>query len=106
MVVKYFLPTMSMLTTVLQLTAIRIDLNLFAFAPSTTEAVRIVKDIRLSTEILPVVSIFTFLSMMILAIVIERAPNSLEVENVEISVLLHFMKEVDSEFFLRVSEGA
>ena len=99
MVVKYFLPTMSMLTTVLQLTAIRIDLNLFAFAPSTTEAVRIVKDIRLSTEILPVVSIFTFLSMMILAIVIERAPNSLEVENVEISVLLHFMKEVDPEFF-------
>ena len=97
---------MSMLTTVFQLTAIRVDLNLFAFAPSTTEAVRIVKDIRLSTEILPVVSIFTFLSMMILAIVIERAPNSLEVENVEISVLLHFMEEVDSEFFFRVSEGA
>ena len=106
MVVKYFLPTMGMLATVLQLTAIRVDLDLFVFAPSATEAVRIVKDIRLSAEILPVVSILTFLSLMILAIVIERAPNSLEVENVEIGVLLHFMKEVNSKFFFRVSKGA
>ena len=95
-----------MLATVLQLTAIRVDLDLFVFAPSATEAVRIVKDIRLSAEILPVVSILTFLSLMILAIVIERAPNSLEVENVEIGVLLHFMKEVNSKFFFRVSKGA
>ena len=106
MVVKYFLPTMGMLATVLQLTAIRVDLDLFVFAPSATEAVGIVKDIRLSAEILPVVSILTFLSMMIFAIVIERAPNSLEVENVEIGVLLHFMKEVNSKFFFRVSKGA
>ena len=97
---------MGMLATVFQLTTIRIDLDLFVFTPPATEAVRIVKDIWLSAEILPVMSIFTFLSMMILAIVIERAPNSLEVENVEIRVLLHFMKEVDSEFFFRVSEGA
>ena len=97
---------MGMLATVLQLTAIRVDLDLFVFAPSATEAVGIVKDIRLSAEILPVVSIFTFFSMMILAIVIERTPNSLEVENVEIIVLLHFMEEVDPEFFFRVSEGA
>ena len=97
---------MGMLATVFQLTTIRIDLDLFVFAPSAAEAVRIVKDIWLSAEILPVMSIFTFLTMMILAIVIERAPNSLEVENVEIRVLLHFMKEVNSEFFFRVSEGA
>ena len=97
---------MSMLTTVFQLTAIRVDLDLFVFAPSAAEAIRIFKDIGLSAEILPVMSIFTFLSMMILTIVIERTPNSLEVENVEISVLLHFMEEVDSEFFFRVSEGA
>ena len=97
---------MGMLATIFQLTTIRIDFDLFVFAPPAAEAVRIVKDIWLSTEILPVMSIFTFLTMMILAIVIERAPNSLEVENVEIRVLLHFMKEVDSEFFFRVSEGA
>lgn len=97
---------MGMLATVFQLTTIRIDLDLFVFAPSAAEAVRIVKDIWLSAKILPVMSIFTFLTMMILAIVIERAPNSLEVENVEIRVLLHFMKEVNSEFFFRVSEGA
>lgn len=106
MVVKYFFPTMGMLATVFQLTTIRIDLDLFVFAPSATEAFSVVKDIWLSAEILPVMSIFTSLSMMILAIIIERAPNSLEVENVEIRVLLHFMKEVDSEFFFRVSEGA
>ena len=106
MVVKYFFPTMGMLATVFQLTAIRIDLDLFVFTPPAAKAIRIVKDVRLSAEILPVVSIFTFLTMMILAIVIERAPNCLEVENVEIGVLLHFMKEVDSKFFFRVSKGA
>ena len=96
---------MGMLATVFQLTTIRVDLDLLVFAPPAAEAVRIVKDIWLSAEILPVMSIFTFLSMMILAIVIERAPNSLEVKHIEVIVLLHFMKKVNRQLFFKVSKG-
>ena len=66
---------------------------------------RILVDVRLAPEVLPVVGVLTFITHMTPHLVVEGAPDSLEVEHVEVIVLLHFMKKVNRQLFFEVSEG-
>ena len=66
---------------------------------------RILVDVRLAAEVLPVVGVLTFITHVTPHLVVERAPNSLEVEHIEVIVLLHFMKKVNRQLFFKVSKG-
>ena len=49
---------------------------------------RIIEDIRLSSKILPIVSIYALCLIMLL---VERAPLCLEIEHIEVSILRHIV---------------
>ena len=66
---------------------------------------RILVDVRLAAEVLPVVCILTFITHVAPNLVVERAPDSLEVKHIEVIVLLHFMKKVNRQLFFKVSKG-
>ena len=66
---------------------------------------RILVDVRLAAEVLPVVGVLTFITHVTPHLVVERAPNSLEVKHIEVIVLLHFMKKVNRQLFFKVSKG-
>ena len=108
MVVKDLLPTVRVLATVLAITSFSVGLDLFALAPLGAAAVRALvrKDLGLSAEVLPVVSVLALLSVVGFGVVIEGAPDGLEVENVEVSVLFHFVQQIDAQLVLRVGERA
>ena len=56
----------------------------------------VLEDMRLATEVLPVVSVLAFFTVVISAIVVKRAPNCLEMEHIEVYVFLHQMENVDA----------
>ena len=66
---------------------------------------RVLVDVRLAAEVLPVVGVLTFITHVTPHLVVERAPDSLEVEHVEVIVLVHFMKKINRKLFFKVSEG-
>ena len=61
---------------------------------------------RLPPIVLPVVGILALVSHVAPHLVIERAPNRLEVEHVEVTVLLHLVQQVDSQLVFGVGKGA
>lgn len=61
----------------------------------------VVKDVRLSSEVLPVVSV---VALGLVVLLVERTPFSLEVELVIVSILLHSMNDASLQIRLRVSE--
>ena len=108
MVVKDLLPTVGVLATVFAIASFGVGLDLFAFAPLRAAGVRalIIEDLWLSTEVLPVVGILALLPVMGLGVVIEGAPDGLEMENIEVSVLFHFVQQIDAQLVLRVGKRA
>lgn len=61
---------------------------------------------RFAPEILPIVSILTFVSHVTTHLVIKRAPDSFEMEHIKVSILLHLVQQINRKFVLAVSEGA
>ena len=53
---------------------------------------------------MPIVCIFTLLTMMSLTVIIVGTPDCLEMEHVKIWVLFHFVEEIDTKFFFGVGE--
>ena len=85
-------PAMAIPTSILQLASIRVSLCLFLRIPELALlSAFIVKQVRLASEVLPVVRILTLVSLMFLVLVVERTPDCLEMEHVKVRVLLHFV---------------
>lgn len=57
-----------------------------------------------ATKILPVVSVYTDVSLVVL--VAERAPNSLEMEHIKIGIFVHLLKNINRKLILVVSKSA
>ena len=98
---------MAILASILQLASIKVSLGLFLGFPEFALIFAfVIVQARLASEVLPVVCVLTLVALMILVLIIERAPDCLEMEHVEVCILLHFMQEIYVEFFFRVSERA
>ena len=105
-VVLFLLPAVAVNTAILEVAAISIDPCFFLGGPKVALLPgRILVDVRLAAEVLPVVGILTLITHVAPHLVVERAPDSLEVKHVEVIVLLHFMKKVNRELFFVVSKG-
>lgn len=101
------LPAMAVSTSVLQLASVEVSLRLLLRVPELALLFAfVVEQVRLASEVLPVVCILALVSLVVLALVIEGTPNCLEVEHVEVRVLLHFVQDVNAELVFRVSERA
>lgn len=61
---------------------------------------------RLAAVVLPVVSILALIALVSLDLVIEWAPDSLEVEHVEVGILLHPVEQISRQLLFIVSERA
>lgn len=90
-----FFPTMGEFTAVLIFTAICISLNKMLCFPLRALLSFIIKNMRLPSEILPIMSIDAGISWMLSIRV--RTPYSLKMEHIEISWVLIFMR-IRSEF--------
>ena len=97
-------PPMRELAPVFMLTTVCIRLDEILSLPLRALLFLVVKYMRFSPKILPIVSVNTSISGMVGVTV--RAPNSLEVEHVKVRVLLEFVKQIYSHFFLCMREGA
>ena len=107
LVVLLLLPAMRVLASVLQFAPFPIHLNFSASVPSfAANLTAVCKDMWFTAEVLPVVGVLASFTEVVLAVVIEWAPNCLEVEHVEVYVFLHQVEHVDAQFFISVGEGA
>ena len=105
-VVLSLLPAVAVNTAIFEVAPIGIDPCFFLSGPKVALLPRrILVDVRLAAEVLPVVSILTLISHVTPHLVVERAPDSLEMKHVEVIVLLHFMKKVNRQLFFVVSKG-
>ena len=105
-VVLFLLPSVAVNTAVFKVTAISIDPCFFLGGPKVALlSRRILVDVRLAAEVLPIVGILTFITHVAPHLVVERAPDCLEVKHIEVIVLLHFMKKVNRQLFFKVSKG-
>ena len=106
-VVLFLFPAMTIYTAVLQVAAITVVFCLLLSAPKAALLLwQILVLVRLAPIVLPIVRVFALVTHMTSDFVIEWAPDSLEVEHVEVRVLLHAMQQVNWEFILTVREGA
>ena len=105
-VVLFLLPSVAVNTAVFKVAAISIDPCFFLGGPKVALLRRrILVDVRLAAEVLPIVGILTFITHVAPHLVVERAPDCLEVKHIEVIVLLHFMKKVNRQLFFKVSKG-
>lgn len=101
-VILLFLPTVTLLTCCLKLTAFLVLANEGSSLPVLAKLLRvIVKKVWLPPEILPIVSVVT---LGLVVIINERAPFSLEIEHVEVLIFCHHMDQPSFDVILRVSE--
>jgi len=92
-----FFPTMRIFTSILMFASVSISLNEILGFPLGTLISLVLKLMRLSSEVLPVMGIHTGISGM--SSITIRAPHSFEMENVEICILCEFIKKIHSKFF-------
>lgn len=97
------LPSMRVLASILMFASISIGLNEVLCFPLGTLFLFIVKDMRFTSEILPIMSINARIPGMISITV--WTPDCFEMKHVEISVLLELIQQVNSDFIFRVSES-
>ena len=90
---------MTISTSVFQLTPIEICFCLFFCVPELALLSSFIfKEVRLASEVLPVMCIFTLITLVVLVLIIERAPDCFEVEHIEVGVLLHLVQHVNTQF--------
>jgi hypothetical protein len=103
--VLLLLPAVAVLTSVFVLAAVRIGPDEVFYLPVGAKLLAVVVDVRLATEVLPVVSIYATFFVVILT---PGAPDCLEVEHVKVSVQwinIVLMKQVDGNLFLGMCKG-
>jgi hypothetical protein len=61
-------------------------------------------NMRFAPEILPVVRVNTYVSLMLLLTI--GTPNCFKMENIKVSILFHLMKNIDRKFTFMMSESA
>jgi len=106
-VVFFLFPSVAVHASVLQVAAISVRLSLLFLIPETTPLLRrVIENVRLTSEVLPVVGVLALVALVSFDFVIERAPNGFEVEHVEVIVVLHVVQQVDRKFIFVVSERA
>lgn len=98
------LPAVALITMILVETAIRILINLSLLIPVRTLNTLIVKNMWFSSEILPIMSINTKLSVMIM--LVKRTPHSFEVKHIKIIIILQVMNKLNHRVLLAMCEGA
>ena len=92
-VILKLLPAVTIDASIFEITSICISFCLLLGRPETALILSLVlEEMRLAPVVLPVVSIWTLISLMTAGLVIKRAPDCLKVEHVEVVVLLHLMK--------------
>lgn len=105
--VLLFLPAVTMHATVFKVTAVAVSSGLLFCTPETTLLLAdILVNVWLAAIVLPVMRILTLIAHMTPHFVIERTPDCLEVEHVEVIILLHLMKQVNGKFFFAVCKSA
>ena len=101
-VVLLLLPTMRSETSGLQNAPFFVLTNEGARLPILTKFMSIVvKDVRLSSEVLPVVSV---VALSLIVLLVERTPLCLEIELVVVGILLHSVNYASLQISLRVSK--
>ena len=101
------LPAVAVKTAILQFAPIKVRPRLLLGAPEFALLATVVLIyVRLAPKVLPIVSIFALISVMVPALLIERTPHCFKVEHVEVIVLLHVVQHVNAEFLLCVCESA
>lgn len=98
------LPAVGVLTLVLVGTAIMIRGDEVARLPVGAHLGLVSEDAGLSSVVLPIVGINTDLSVMVVLPI--WAPDSLEMEHVEVHVDLHLLDQLHRELILAVRKGA
>jgi hypothetical protein len=95
-VVLFFFPAVAVHASVFQVAAVAVRLCLLLCAPEPTLLLRrIVIHVRLAPVVLPIVSVLTLVPLVAPHFVVERAPDRLEMEHVEVSILLHLVQQVN-----------
>ena len=90
LMVLLLLPAMGVHAPVLQFAPFPVHLDFPGSVPTVTASLGVViKDVRLTAEVLPVVGVFALFPNMDPAVVIEWTPNCLEVEHVKVDVFFH-----------------
>lgn len=103
MIFKFF-PAMALSTSILQVTSVLVSLRVFTGLPLVALSHVVLKEMRCSPEILPVMRVQAQIPLVLF--VAERTPDSLEVEEIKIYILLHFFEHRDREFGLGMGESA
>lgn len=98
-----FLPPVTVLALVLKLAAVLVRSDYFLCVPVLAQLIRVGEDGRLSPVVLPVVSVHTDVSLVVVLLV--RTPNSFEVEEVEVHVRLELLNQLHGQVVLVVSKG-
>jgi hypothetical protein len=99
-----FLPAVRVFAPIFILTAVSIGLDKMFSLPLGALIFLVIVNMGLSSKVLPVVSIHTGISS-VRGIAI-RAPYSLEMKHVKVSILFKFIKEINRNFFFMVSKSA
>ena len=93
--------------SVFEFATISVSLGLiFGMPESALDAPVVFIDMWFATEVLPVVSVDALIPLMTLILVIERTPDRLEMEKVEVYVPLHLVKHIDAKLFFAVGKRA
>lgn len=103
MIFKFF-PAMALSTSILQVTSVLVSLRVFAGLPLVALSHVVLKEVWCSPEILPVMRVQAQVSLVLF--VAERTPDSLEVEEIKIDILFHFLEHRHREFGLSMGESA
>ena len=106
-VILLFLPPVAVHAAVFQVTPIAVRPRLLLSAPKPALPLRrVFVYVWLAPVVLPIVRILTLVPHVAPHFVIERAPDRLKVEHVEVCVLLHPMQQIDRQLVFAVCECA
>ena len=96
-VILFLFPAVTAVASIVEFASIGISFCLISGMPkSALNASIIFKDMRFSAEVLPIMSILALVSQMTFMLVIERAPDSFEMKEVKVCVVLHLVKHVNA----------
>lgn len=101
-VVFLLLPPVRVRTSIFVFASIRVDRDEVFALPLGTLLLLVVVQVRLSSEVLPVVGIHTGISLVFGLIV--GTPDGLEVEHVEVDISIHLVDHVHRELVLVMSK--
>lgn len=98
------LPAVTTAATVLKLAAVLVCLCILLRLPKLALLFSILVDVRLSSEVLPVVCVNAFFALMIL--VRKWTPHCFKVKHIEISILFHLLNHIHGKLTFTVRESA